>query len=179
MNLIPGRWQREAGAGRFVADRLAIGVSAAAALQALPDGASVTCGIRPEHLRLLEVHTAPPDGERRIPTAAALVIGTGRIVMTELLGPSVLASVVMTTDRDAVRRQDGREEDGEGQPRELAVLVPAGEPAEEGREVAVGLDPSRAHFFDGRTGENMQGTRPGNERPAGRSRAGCEPQIEN
>jgi multiple sugar transport system ATP-binding protein len=180
MNLIPGRWQWEAGAGRFVSDGLAIGVSTAtAAPQALPDGASVTCGIRPEHLRLLGVQTASPDAERRTGTETTLVIGAGRIVMTELLGPSVLASVVMAATRDAVRRQECRGREGERQRLELEVLVPAGQPAEEGREVAIGLDPSRAHFFDGRTGENMNGTRPGNERPAGRSRAGCEPQTEN
>ena len=164
MNLIAGRWQREGQAVRFVAGGLVVSLPAeAAGPEVLSDGTSVTFGVRPEHLGLLGRNAAPRDAWRGTNADAAAVIGWGRIVMAELLGPSVLASVVVETDRDADNPRGCRLTAGERRRIELAVLVPAGQPAEVGQEVVVVLHPSHANFFDGRTGENMKGTRPGDK----------------
>ncbi|MHB8954020.1 MAG: ABC transporter ATP-binding protein [Pirellulaceae bacterium] len=163
MNLIPGRWQQELGGGRFVADSLAIEVPAATmAREAVASGAALTCGIRPEDLRVLDRQGARRDAGRQSEWNVTPIIGWGRIVMTQLLGPSVLASVVMETHGDTVQSHDCRLTDGGRRRMQLAVLVPAAQVVEAGQAVAVGWDPCRAHFFDGRTGENMTGTRLGN-----------------
>jgi ABC-type sugar transport system ATPase subunit len=180
MNLIPGRWRREGQSVRFVAGGLAVSLTAeAAASEVVSDGTSVTLGIRPEHLGLLGRNAAPPGARRGTNADSVTVIGCGRVVMAELLGPSILARVVVETDHDADKSRECRLTDGGRRRIELAVLVPAGQPAEVGQEVAIELDRSRTNFFDGRTGENMRGHVPGTNGLLGWSRAACEPQREN
>ena len=184
MNLIPGRWQRAAERRTVCARRTGRAVSAATAARGRrpPDDAAVTLGIRPEHLWLLEVQTAPPDAERRAGSERPRWWSDGtrrddRVARVRRSWPRVVRSTGgPRRGPPAGRPRDGRRAatDGIG-----GAGAARGRRSEVGQEVAVGLDPSQVHLFDGRTGENLKATRPGNEKPAGRSRAGCEPQTEN
>jgi multiple sugar transport system ATP-binding protein len=163
MNLIPGYRQGHvlalAGGCALPVDRLQPFHDASGGRR---DGQQLTLGIRPEHLRLWPRGSAADAEERRTRSGGRTVLaGTGRVVMTQWTGPTVLATVALPGDAPEDKPAARQLTDGERRRIELAVMVPAGQAVGVGQEVAVGWDPSRLHVFDTRTGENLSA--PGRE----------------
>jgi multiple sugar transport system ATP-binding protein len=157
MNLIPGRVRRGPQAQWFVGRGLAVSVpETMAELLGAGADADIVLGIRPEHLRLRRT-TAEVVGTERS-ARAPTVVGSGRVVMTEPLGPSNLTTV-MLDNRPLAGEPVLAVEAGVGKT-EIAVALPPGEMVEIGQDVTIGLDPARIQWFDTRTGENLSVTRP-------------------
>ncbi len=160
MNLIPGRLRRFAGGAQFVS----AGARAALPAAVVPahggdddDDAEIILGIRPEHLWLRGRATERNrDGGRTDEGRAdPHVVGSGRVVLTELTGPTVVVTVAMGPVGAGGECWAGPGTD----PRrsaEWVVAVPSGQAAEVGQEVTVGWDPAWIRFFDARTGEKKK-----------------------
>lgn len=165
MNLIPGRCQRDAHGCRFASAGLTLALPATAVPARGEDGERpVILGVRAERLWLRPT-TARSTARSTGGEATTRVAGTGRVVVSELAGPSVLVTVALhgASQPDAAASGAATER---GQRRiELVVAMPPGETVEMGQEVAVGVDPSWIRLFDANTGNRVSPTRPGDNEP--------------
>ena len=85
--------------------------------------------------------------------------------MTELCGPSILATVALDDRHDGDHSRGGKVTGSVARRTELVVAMPPGQTVEVGQEVTVGLAPSRIHWFSARTGERLSATRPRDGKP--------------
>jgi ABC-type sugar transport system ATPase subunit len=159
MNLIPGRWERHGNQLRFSAGVGHCTLPYPTAL-AGPEtyGRAVILGIRPEHCMILPSSAAVREGDARVPDRSGLpVLGPGRVVRGELLGNWWLAHIASDVSADDDPDISSCCQLTGGPPRriEWAVTVPVREAPEVGRHVAIGLDPSRVHFFHARSGHRL------------------------
>jgi multiple sugar transport system ATP-binding protein len=199
LNLIPGRWRRTA-AGETWSDS-GLG-SAPGLVLPLPAGTldgrvsaerdEVILGVRPEQFWLrnpganredratIDKATIDEAGIRQtVRDDTALAFARGRVVRVDLLGPTRLVRVAVTSAAGAVEPVGSPPINREGQPWELSVLVPAGEAVTAGKEVVLGLDANQANLFDGRTGENLKAIRPRATTPQFSADAPANPKREN
>ncbi len=164
MNLLPGRWMATGDRPCFAGGGLRVPLPASVwECRPTQEDGAVTLGIRPEHL-WLEVRN-DSSGRAGVDRTAQQVAGSGRVVMIELCGPTVLATVAVDggLDRDGPCR--GRATGGAAQRPEVVVALSPGQTVEAGHEVSVGLDSSRIQLFDARTGANLRATRPRDGKP--------------
>ncbi|MCU0958785.1 MAG: ABC transporter ATP-binding protein [Pirellulaceae bacterium] len=159
MNLIPGRWQRQADHVQFChGDATCILPYPTAVPGPETYGSAVVMGIRPEHCTVLPLPAARAGGDHN-PTAGGgcPCLGPGEVLRGELLGSSrvvrvrLLARVGEDPDISSCWQLTG------GPPRriEWAITVPVREAPDVGRRVAIGLDPSRVHWFHAHTGHRL------------------------
>jgi len=167
MNLLPGRWMDTGDRPCFASGGLRVSLPASVwgCRPAREDG-GVTLGIRPEHLWLEVRNEVRNDGSGRAGVdRTAQVVGSGRVVMTELCGPMVLATVAVDGGLDCDGSCRGRTTSGSAQRPEIVVALSPGQTVEAGHEVSVGLDSSRIQLFDARTGANLRAMRPRDKKP--------------
>jgi hypothetical protein len=96
---------------------------------------------------------------------ATHVVGTGRVIVSELAGPSMLVTVAMHGVRACDDAGTSAGTDGGQRRIELVVAMPPGETVEMGQEVTVGMDLSWIRLFDANTGKRVSPTRPGDKKP--------------
>jgi multiple sugar transport system ATP-binding protein len=163
MNLIPGRRHRQGDVVHITGGGLVVSCPAQEwARGRASDEAAVILGIRPEHLWL---HGRTNDSAPSTVDRTTQAVGSGRVVMTELCGPSVLAMVALDDRPDQVEARRGRAQDVAQQRAEITVAMPPGETVEVGQEVTVRLVRSRIHLFDAHTGQNLSATCPTDGKP--------------